>query len=204
MTHTKLEYVWTGGQGELRSKTKICSKELTHKIWDDFKKTSVNNETKQADLRKIMNVIIDNEPTSLQNNQLDKLLSYIPEWNYDGSSTEQASGDDSEVVIKPVRVYRNPFSKSGGFIVLCDTYLPNGTPHSTNTRYLAKQVFDKYNAGSEKPMFGLEHEFFVIDMETHKPLGFPSENELPPPQGPYYCRLVLVKLWKRVSRGMSR
>ena len=30
-------------------------------------------------------------------------------WNYDGSSTEQANGYDSEVYIKPVRICRDPF-----------------------------------------------------------------------------------------------
>ena len=30
-------------------------------------------------------------------------------WNYDGSSTEQARGDDSEVIIKPGAVFKDPF-----------------------------------------------------------------------------------------------
>jgi len=126
---------------------------------------------------------------------LDKLLKIMPDWNYDGSSTKQASGDNSEIVIKPIRVYKNPFSKTGGFIVLCDTYLPDDTPHPTNTRHKAKEIFDKYNAAEEKPLFGLEHEFFVIDLATEKPLGFPSENELPPPQGPYYCSVGAGKCY---------
>ena len=29
-------------------------------------------------------------------------ISYIPEWNYDGSSTYQATGDNSEVLIRDV------------------------------------------------------------------------------------------------------
>ena len=28
-------------------------------------------------------------------------------WNYDGSSTEQADGSDSEVYIKPVSMYKD-------------------------------------------------------------------------------------------------
>ena len=35
----------------------------------------------------------------------EQLVSKIPEWNYDGSSTKQATTKDSEVIIKPVRVY---------------------------------------------------------------------------------------------------
>ena len=30
------------------------------------------------------------------------------EWNFDGSSTEQASGDDSDTLLKPVAVYPDP------------------------------------------------------------------------------------------------
>ena len=36
----------------------------------------------------------------------------IPIWNYDGSSTEQASGHDSEVYIKPVYMVRDPFRRA--------------------------------------------------------------------------------------------
>ena len=33
----------------------------------------------------------------------------LPEWNFDGSSTGQAPGDDSEVILKPRRIFRDPF-----------------------------------------------------------------------------------------------
>ena len=32
------------------------------------------------------------------------------EWNYDGSSTAQAEGLNSELKLKPAAVYRNPFT----------------------------------------------------------------------------------------------
>ena len=31
-----------------------------------------------------------------------------PEWNFDGSSTNQAEGNNSDCVLKPVRLYENP------------------------------------------------------------------------------------------------
>ena len=31
-----------------------------------------------------------------------------PVWGFDGSSTQQAEGSDSDCVLKPVRVYPNP------------------------------------------------------------------------------------------------
>jgi glutamine synthetase len=35
----------------------------------------------------------------------------LPVWNYDGSSTEQAPGTDSEVLLYPVGIYPDPFRK---------------------------------------------------------------------------------------------
>ena len=35
----------------------------------------------------------------------------LPVWNFDGSSTGQADGEDSEVYIKPVYMVRDPFRR---------------------------------------------------------------------------------------------
>ena len=65
---TSVEYVWIGGNNELRSKTKI----------------------------------MDNEIISIDDLSI---------WNFDGSSTGQASGADSEVIIKPCALFNDPFRK---------------------------------------------------------------------------------------------
>ena len=67
-------------------------------------------------------------------------------------------------------------------MVLCDTYLPNGEPHATNHRAGAVEIFDKKI--EEEPWFGLEQEYFLIDLKTGKPLG--CEYSIPA-QGPFYC-----------------
>lgn len=110
----------------------------------------------------------------------------LPEWNFDGSSTNQAAGEDSEVLIRPVSLFVDPFREEymSGFIVLCDTYTPNGEPLETNSRVWAKELFDKKL--EEKPWYGIEQEYFVIDRKTKLPLGFPL-NGNPDPQGQYYC-----------------
>merc|ERR1719201_1340946 len=46
----------------------------------------------------------------------------LPLWNYDGSSTGQAPGDDSEVIIHPKAIYPDPFRGGDNILVLCDTY----------------------------------------------------------------------------------
>ena len=112
----------------------------------------------------------------------DVKLADFPEWNYDGSSTGQASGSDSEVIIKPNSVYKCPFRKGNNVIVFCDTYLPNGQPHPTNHRLGAKQIFDKKL--ELEPWYGLEQEYFLMDRATGKPYG---EYEEPIVQGQYYC-----------------
>lgn len=52
----------------------------------------------------------------------DDNIDKIPEWNYDGSSTFQAEGHDSEIIIKPVRTCPCPFRKNNNLLVLCDAY----------------------------------------------------------------------------------
>ena len=47
----------------------------------------------------------------------------IPEWNYDGSSTGQAEGPNSEVILKPVAYFKDPFRRrEGSYLILCETY----------------------------------------------------------------------------------
>ena len=36
---------------------------------------------------------------------VELIVSDIPSWNFDGSSTNQASGNESEIILKPVRLY---------------------------------------------------------------------------------------------------
>lgn len=108
----------------------------------------------------------------------------LPEWNYDGSSTGQAPGDDSEVIMRPRAIYRDPFRGGDHVLVMCDTYTPSGEPLPTNTRHACESVMSR--AASYEPWFGLEQEYFLIDTCTGRPLGFPADAE-PAPQGQYYC-----------------
>tara|TARA_B100001287_G_C22613734_1_gene496462 strand:- start:35 stop:1090 length:1056 start_codon:yes stop_codon:yes gene_type:complete len=104
-------------------------------------------------------------------------------WNYDGSSTEQANGDDSEITLNPVRIFYNPdnYDYANSFILLCDTYCSNGEPAKYNNRKLAKEIFDKDL--SQKPWFGLEQEYFLMDPYTRKPICFDDTTK----QGQFYC-----------------
>merc|ERR1719487_2496557 len=61
-------------------------------------------------------------------------VAQLPEWNYDGSSTNQAPGEDSEVIIRPVAMYPDPFRGGNNKLVICETFTPEGVALPTNTR----------------------------------------------------------------------
>ena len=41
-----------------------------------------------------------------------------PTWNYDGSSTGQATTENSEVLLKPVKIYNNPLRNNSNNIFI--------------------------------------------------------------------------------------
>ena len=107
----------------------------------------------------------------------------IDTWNYDGSSTGQALGCESEIILKPRELFNDPFRPGNHKLVLCSTQLPDGSPHPTNFRDSAAEIFNICRAS--KPWFGLEQEYFIMDPKTDKPLGYKEEDT----QGRFYCSL---------------
>jgi glutamine synthetase len=112
--------------------------------------------------------------------ELDKVptLEELPNWSFDGSSTNQAKGHNSDCVLKPVRMIKDP-QRSNALIVLCEVINPDGSAHPTNTRSLINEELD-----SDEMWFGLEQEYTIL--KDGKPFGFP-EDGYPEPQGKYYC-----------------
>ena len=111
-----------------------------------------------------------------------------PIWGFDGSSTEQAEGNSSDCVLKPVRIYPNPLESSTyqqGSIVLCEVWNVDDTPHKTNTRRELEETFVDLESDIDE-WVGFEQEYTLYDLDTSKPLGWPDVGE-PPPQGDYYC-----------------
>ncbi|MBX7208705.1 MAG: glutamine synthetase beta-grasp domain-containing protein [Verrucomicrobiaceae bacterium] len=102
-------------------------------------------------------------------------LKDLPNWGFDGSSTQQAEGKSSDCILKPVALYPDSTRKNG-VLVMCEVMMPDGkSPHPSNTR---AGIPDDPGA-----WFGFEQEYFLY--QDGRPLGFP-ENGYPAPQGPYY------------------
>lgn len=108
----------------------------------------------------------------------------VPNWSYDGSSTYQALGGNSDTTLVPRAIYKDPTKPNpNDVIVMCDTYKPDGDPCETNHRAAMQKTVDQIKG--EEPWFGIEQEYTFLDFD-HRPLGWPAAG-FPGPQGPYYC-----------------
>jgi glutamine synthetase len=103
-------------------------------------------------------------------------LEQLPNWGFDGSSTQQAEGHSSDCILKPVARYPDTTVKNG-VIVLNEVLHPDLTPHSTNAR---ATILD-----DPETWFGFEQEYFLY--KDGQPLGFPKEGFPKEGQGRYYC-----------------
>jgi len=105
-------------------------------------------------------------------------LEDCPMWSFDGSSTEQATGDDSDCLLKPVAIFPDPCRKNA-YLVMTEVLNADGSPHVSNGRATIVDDDDDF-------WFGFEQEYFLWDTEHNLPPGFPPGG-YPGPQGPYYC-----------------
>ena len=105
-------------------------------------------------------------------------LEDCPMWSFDGSSTQQASGHDSDCLLKPVAIFPDPGRKNA-YLVMTEGLNADGTPHASNGRATIADDDDDF-------WFGFEQEYFLWCTKNNNPPGFPAGG-YPAPQGPYYC-----------------
>ena len=117
--------------------------------------------------------VLDNAVSSVQD---------LPPWGFDGSSTNQAVGSDSDCMLKPVYKIPDPIRGGSNLLVMCEVMNPDSTPHISNTRSHLAYISEKFS--DKEAWFGIEQEYTLF--EGRNPLGWP-EGGYPAPQGPFYC-----------------
>ena len=105
-----------------------------------------------------------------------------PIWGFDGSSTNQAPGENSDCVLRPVFICPDPIRGGDNVLAMCEVLLPDMSAHPSNTRAACAEAAEKY--ADFDTWFGIEQEYTFFD--GIKPLGWP-DNGFPAPQGGYYC-----------------
>ncbi|KJH52191.1 glutamine synthetase, beta-grasp domain protein [Dictyocaulus viviparus] len=122
------------------------------------------------------------------------LAKEYPMWSFDGSSTYQSEhGHDSDMHLKVVAVYPDPFSGGDHKLLLCEALDADDRPTSTNHRSACAAVMEKVD--HLNPWFGMEQEYLLLDRDGH-PLGWPKHG-YPAPKGPYYCGVGANKVFGR-------
>ena len=106
----------------------------------------------------------------------------LPIWGFDGSSTNQAPGANSDCVLSPVASFPDPIRGGDDMLVMCEVLLPNMKPHTTNARAKLAPIADEF--ADQEPLFGIEQEYTFF--KDGRPYGFPP-NGYPAPQAFYYC-----------------
>ena len=115
-------------------------------------------------------------------------LEECPMWCFDGSSTNQAEGNASDCLLKPVAIYPDP-GRTNAFLVMTEVLNADGTPHPSNGRATINDDDNDF-------WFGFEQEYFLWDVDTQLPPGFPHGG-FPAPQGPYYCSVGAANTFGR-------
>jgi len=99
----------------------------------------------------------------------------FPQWNFDGSSTNQAETGNSDRILNPIRHYMVDHQNT--IYVLCEVLNPDGTPHESNLR-------SKIEKNDDDLWLGFEQEYFIREGKDKPVLGHNGPIE---PQGKYYC-----------------
>jgi len=144
-------------------------------VWTDgFEPPQIRSKTKISALR-----ILEDGPAEIE----------IGPWNFDGSSTGQATTRDSEKLLIPVRVYQ---VSQVHYVVLCEVCDTDGSSHESNYRASLREYLEK---NPENDMWvGFEQEYFLTNEESNM-LWSPRGEPIKDPR--YYCSVGGDRVMKR-------
>ena len=120
----------------------------------------------------------------------------LPKWGSDGSSSKQAEGNASDIVLQPVYICKDPTRGKDSYLVLCEVMNPDGSPHPSNTRAKLRDIYEHHR--DREIRFGYEQEYVIWDDKKRNILGWPDGGS-PDAQGKYYCG---VGSWNVAGRDM--
>lgn len=128
----------------------------------------------------------------------------LPTWKFDGSSTQQAQGKNSDCLLKPVFMCHDPTRKNS-YLVLCEVLTSTGETHPSNTRRRAAELENTVSV--DEPWCAIEQEYFLMREDTNLPFGFGVDemgetsdengNSYTPAQGQYYCSVGGINAFGR-------
>jgi len=188
-----------------RGKNIMNNKVLLEYVWlDGYTTQNLRSKIK----------VIDLDELGFNDDKLD--IKSLPVWNFDGSSTQQAPGGNSECHLVPVRAYQESDNQ---YLVMCEVFTTvvtnkdgsfyDGIPHHTNQRALLRESISL--ADRNEFWWGFEQEYFIRSKNGNI-LGWPNQGN-PRPQGEYYCavggnnvvgrNLVEQHLWTCLSLGIE-
>lgn len=149
-------------------------------------------------------------------------LADLPEWEFDGSSTGQAVGSNSDMLLIPVSMFRDPFLLDPNKLVLCKvtkhTREPAGisdmVKYNLNINVYIKPLINVLESNHRNscnkvldmvkeelhPWFGMEQEYTLLGVDGH-PYSWPRLG-FPKPQGYSLCyfHYVVNMSWMHVFK----
>jgi hypothetical protein len=121
-------------------------------------------------------------------------------WNFDGSSTGQAPGEDSEVMLRPCRIFKDPFRPRDdgvdNVLVMCDCWTPAGEALPSNHRAVGKHSFDRFLS-----FYYPRRRMIMEHQDVWQPFGF---FQMPSPFGALQLWLALAPLWSSAFHNMEK
>jgi len=123
------------------------------------------------------------------------LMFNIDIWNVDGSSTGQSVTENSDIILIPLSVFRDPFNTDTlevkYYLCLCEILNADGTPHYSNNRFVLYNTMN--NIGDTiitetEPLFGIEQEYVILEADGKTPYKW-TEDISNGEQGKYYCSI---------------
>ena len=125
-------------------------------------------------------------------------MSDCPIWTYSGNSSGRGSDFDSDCVIKPVNIYKNPLEKNS-YLILCEELDTKEKPYDTNIRAWLRNLLGNDKVKNKKVWIGYEQEYVflkdgkILGWLDDKPVdnlysGNIYDNTSPTREiSPYYC-----------------